>query len=78
MNGGASAHRPLLLNHNHDVALMQDGRLVVLGLGKRVDYLAYDDARHELTATPPDFALRDLAAAYYQLAYSEFGDGTYR
>ncbi len=37
--------RVALFNHNHDVAIYRDGRLVVFGLGKKVGTCRYDPGK---------------------------------
>ena len=37
-------HRIALFNHNHDVAIYRDGRMVVFGLKKEVSNYRYDPA----------------------------------
>jgi phosphoglycerol transferase MdoB-like AlkP superfamily enzyme len=63
-----SASPIALFNHNQDVALYRDGRMVVLGLQKRSTTYAYDRARNEFKVLPTDRALEDLTIAYYQTA----------
>lgn len=62
----------LLFNHNHDVALYQNGRLAVLGLRKDVHSYRYrlgDDRMQEIAQ---DNTIVDLATAYYQTAFNLF------
>lgn len=66
------AQRVALFNHNHDVALLRDDRMVVLGLNNAVHYLAYDRHTGRFSPMPPDPALRDLAVSYYQTAFELF------
>jgi phosphoglycerol transferase MdoB-like AlkP superfamily enzyme len=72
--------RNLLFNHNHDVALLREGRLAVLGLNKSANvtrYIRKDRTRGKhggevFEAQPPDPDLLNLATAYFQLAYELF------
>lgn len=63
---------PILLSHDHDVALMERDELAVLGLGRAATTLVYDRSTRSFAARPPDPALIDLATAYYQTAYGAF------
>jgi phosphoglycerol transferase MdoB-like AlkP superfamily enzyme len=69
--------RIALFNHNHDVAIYRDGRLVVFGLGKSVDTFRYDAATDRYSPAPPDPELERLGIAYFQTAYELFEDGRY-
>ena len=66
------AKHPILLNHNHDVALLDKGQMVVLGLNQSVDSYDYDAQQKSLVKTPPLTELTDLATAYYQTAFELF------
>jgi phosphoglycerol transferase MdoB-like AlkP superfamily enzyme len=66
------ADHPILLNHNHDVALLDQGQMVVLGLNHSVDSYNYDAQQKLLAPTPPLSELTDLATAYYQTAFELF------
>ena len=66
------AQRIALFNHNHNVALLRDDHMVVLGLNHAVAYLAYDKRTNRYSPAPPDDALRDLAVSYYQTAFELF------
>jgi phosphoglycerol transferase MdoB-like AlkP superfamily enzyme len=65
--------RVAFFSHNHDVALLRDGELSILGLRKQVTNKRYDAAtdRYDNHA-PADPAINDLAIAYYQTAYELF------
>ena len=54
--------RVALFNHNHDVAIYRDGRLVVFGLGKSADTLHYDPAADRYTPTARDRSSSGLAS----------------
>jgi membrane-anchored protein YejM (alkaline phosphatase superfamily) len=72
----ALCERVLLFSHNHDVAAFRDGKLAVLGLGKRQQVLAYDRAQNSYRPAP-DPQLLDLTIAIYQTAYEQFRAHTY-
>lgn len=68
----------LLFNHNHDVALFQEEKLVVLGLRDNVNTYHYtlgSDLPDEVANTPN---LTDLATAYYQCAFELFKEHRYQ
>jgi phosphoglycerol transferase MdoB-like AlkP superfamily enzyme len=73
-----AASRVAVFNHNHDVAIYQDGRMAVFGLNREVGYYRYDRAHDTYARMPPDKALRDLGVAYFQTAAEQFRDGRYR
>jgi phosphoglycerol transferase MdoB-like AlkP superfamily enzyme len=63
----------LLFNHNHDVALYrEDGPIAVLGLQKSGHVYRYERANRSFTPQAADEDLLNLAAAYYQTAFSLF------
>jgi phosphoglycerol transferase MdoB-like AlkP superfamily enzyme len=69
------AARVAVFNHNHDIALMRDDRLVVMGLNRSEQFLTYDAAADTYSRSEKDTALEDLAIAYYQTAFELFRDG---
>ena len=69
------AARIAVFNHNHDIALMRDDKLVVLGLNHSEKFLEYDKARDRYAPVQRDTALESLAIAYYQTAFELFRDG---
>jgi phosphoglycerol transferase MdoB-like AlkP superfamily enzyme len=69
--------RVLLFNHNHDVALYQDGKLAVLGLNNRLHSYKCRLGEDRLEKIADDNAVADLAAAYYQTAFNLFTQHTY-
>lgn len=69
---------PILVNHNHDVALLAGDRLVVLGLNRAADSYRYDAAADRLEAIGADKGLLDLATAYYQSAFDLFRSRRYQ
>ncbi|MBS0613350.1 MAG: LTA synthase family protein, partial [Proteobacteria bacterium] len=64
--------RIALFNHNHDVALYRDGKMVVLGLQKKSTTYLYDKVRNSFTPAERDPELEALAIAYYQTAFEQF------
>ncbi len=69
--------RIALFNHNHDIAIYRDGRLVVFGLGESVDTFHYDPAADRYTPAARDPELERLGIAYFQTAYELFERGDY-
>jgi phosphoglycerol transferase MdoB-like AlkP superfamily enzyme len=69
--------RVALFSHNHEVAAFRDGKLAVLGLGRRQRVLAYDVARDSFHPAALDSKLLDLTIAIYQTAYEQFQAHTY-
>jgi len=72
------AHRIALFNHNHDVAIYRDGRMVVFGLRKSVHTYQYDAAADRYTPAPRDPELERLGIAYFQTAYELFEQRRYQ
>jgi len=64
--------RPILLNHNHDVAMLVDDEMVLLGINRQAQSFSYDPARKELSPAADNPELLDLATAYYQTAFELF------
>ena len=69
--------RIALFSHNHDVAILRDNRLVVLGLGKTHQSLTYDPVAKSFKPRADDEALRDLGVAYFQTASDLFKTNRY-
>jgi phosphoglycerol transferase MdoB-like AlkP superfamily enzyme len=63
---------PVLLNHNHDVALLDKDRMVVLGLNRSVESYIYDKRGEQLLPAAGQPELTDLATAYFQTAFELF------
>jgi phosphoglycerol transferase MdoB-like AlkP superfamily enzyme len=78
--------RTLLFNHNHDVALLRDGKLCILGLHQSAECQSYvrtpgapgPATTHFGHLDQADPELVDLATAYYQTAYDQFQSHRYR
>jgi len=66
------SHRAVFFNHNHDVGLMQDDELAILGLRRQAVTEHVDLATGEIRSAAENRALEDLATAYYQTAYRLF------
>ncbi len=69
--------RIALFSHNHDVAILRDNQLVVLGLGKTHQSLTYDPLAKTFKPRADDAALRDLGVAYFQTAADLFKTNRY-
>ncbi len=70
--------RVALFNHNHNVAIYRDGRMVVFGLKKSVDTYRYDPATDRYASAPRDPELERLGIAYFQTAYELFEQRRYK
>jgi len=75
---GDPQQHPLLLNHNHDVAMLVDDRMVVLGLHKTAALYRYDRKTNTQQKLADDRQLFDRATAIYQSAYELFTRRLYR
>lgn len=71
--------RTLLFNHNHDVALLRQGELAVLGLNRAAEVQSYfrrsgpsSPEVDDFHPAPYDSDLVELAVAYYQNGYRLF------
>lgn len=71
------AGRVAFFSHNHDVAILRDDELAILGLQKTVLDKRYDRQQDAYYPLPPDPRLNDLAIAYYQTAYELFKSRKY-
>ncbi len=67
----------LLFNHNHDVAMYRDGKLVVLGLQRAVNTYKYKLGESTFEKVAGDEQLTDLATAYFQTAFNLFEQRRY-
>lgn len=66
------------VNHNHDVGLLVDDEMVILGLHKSVGMVKVDLETGDQQTISPDPDLVDLTTAYYQTAYDQFHNGRNR
>ena len=66
--GEMTGPRVALFNHNHDVALYQDGKLVVLGMQRQVTTWAYDKSLDSFAPAVRVPDLEALAIGYFQTA----------
>ncbi|MDH4104519.1 MAG: LTA synthase family protein [Gammaproteobacteria bacterium] len=69
--------RIALFSHNHDIAILRDNELEVLGLGKTHEAFTYDPVLKTFKARADDPALRALGIAYFQTAADLFKSGRY-
>lgn len=70
---------PLLpFNHNHDVALLRDDKMVILGLQQRVDAVHYDRTERIFERIEADPDSVELTTAMYQIADAHFHNHTYQ
>lgn len=67
-----TALHPILLNHNHDVALYQNQQLAILGLNKHSETVNYLPDNNIFSPAKNNMQLIDLATAYYQTAFDLF------
>ena len=70
--------RVLLFNHNHDVALYANGRLVVLGLQNEVSTYSYTLGDKDYIKISEDPTLTELAVSYFQTAFQLFTTHAYK
>ena len=68
----------LLFNHNHDVALFREDKLVVLGLRKSITTYNYKLGTDKFEKTSNNNELTGLAVSYYQCAFELFKKGQYQ
>lgn len=73
----AGQARVALFSHNHDIAILRDNELEVLGLGKTHQGFAYDPVHKTFKPHPDDPELRALGIAYFQTAADLFKSGRY-
>ncbi|MBK6453842.1 MAG: LTA synthase family protein [Proteobacteria bacterium] len=78
LNRPAGQPRIALFSHNHDVAILRDDDLVVVGLGKTSQAYRYDHALGTFTAKPDDTHLLPLGIAYFQTAAELFKTHDYQ
>lgn len=70
-------HRVAFFNHNHDVAIYRDGKMVVFGLKRAADTFRYDRATDRYAPAPRDPELERLGIAYFQTAYELYEQHRY-
>jgi phosphoglycerol transferase MdoB-like AlkP superfamily enzyme len=70
-------HRIALFSHNHDVAILRDDELMVMGLGKTSQAYRYDRKLGTFTAEPDVQGLLPLGVAYFQTAADLFKSHRY-
>jgi len=67
-----------VFNHNHDVAILKDDRIVIFGMNKQVGAYRYDRAANSYTRIAPQPELEDLGIAWFQTASELFRDRRFR
>ncbi len=77
LDDNVAAERPVLVSHNHDVAIFYKNQLGVLGLQKTQRLFAYNPKNNEQREIKPTKRLLNLATAYYQRAFTAFNTGSY-
>jgi len=76
-DSAAAQARVALFSHNHDIAILRDNVLEVLGLGKTHEAFTYDPVLKTFKPRADDPALRALGIAYFQTATDMFKSGRY-
>ncbi len=71
-----SSH-PIMMSHNHNVALLDGDKLAVLGLKQSATLFSYNSVTYEQEQLPPNQKIFDRAAAYYQSAFELFKEHRY-
>ena len=66
------------LNLSHDIAILEDDRLMVYGLGGGSSEFQYDRARDSFTPVKKNMALEALGIAYFQTASELFASHRYQ
>jgi hypothetical protein len=75
---GGTAHRFVPLNHNRDLAILEDGRLTELNLRKHADSYTYEKAGDRQAKTALDREELADAESVFQTAYHLYTRGLYR
>jgi phosphoglycerol transferase MdoB-like AlkP superfamily enzyme len=70
--------RVAVFNHNHDVAILKDDRIVIFGMNKKVSAYRYDREANSYTRIAPQPELEDLGIAWFQTASELFRDRRFR
>jgi phosphoglycerol transferase MdoB-like AlkP superfamily enzyme len=76
-DSAAAQARVALFSHNHDIAILRNNVLEVLGLGKTHEAFTYDPVLKTFRPRADDPALRALGIAYFQTAADLFKSGRY-
>ena len=76
LDPAAPMSQPVLINHNHDVGLYQDGILAVTSLNKVQKTFRYTDD-HKTIEIEPNLELQEKLTAYLQTAYEQFKHHSY-
>jgi phosphoglycerol transferase MdoB-like AlkP superfamily enzyme len=70
--------RVAVFNNDHDVAILKDDRIVILGLNRKVGAYRYDRDNDTYTRIRPPPELEDLGIAWFQTASELFRDRRFR
>jgi phosphoglycerol transferase MdoB-like AlkP superfamily enzyme len=70
--------RVAVFNHNHDVAILKDDRIVIFGMNRQVGAYRYDRAANSYTRIAPQPELEDLGIAWFQTASELFRDRRFK
>lgn len=74
---GTPEDRPVLVSHNHDVAIFDGKELSVLGLQKKQTTYSYDPTTNAQVQIEPNKRMLDLATSYFQTAFELFKEKRY-
>lgn len=78
LHPSTSLSQPILLNHNHNVALLDGNNLLVLGLNQAKAQYHYDPLTSQQTPEPVDERMLSRSIAYYQTAFDLFRSHRYQ
>jgi len=74
---GFPSNQPILVSHNHNVAIFNGTELSVLGMKKMKTTYSYDPATNGQVEIEPNTADLNLATAYFQTAFDLFQNHKY-
>jgi len=78
LHSTADNHHPVLVNHDHDVGLLLNDQLAVLGLQHKISCYQVNNSDDSLTAINNDPKLTNLAIAFFQTAFELFKNRRYQ
>ena len=78
LHASASPSQPILLNHNHNVALLDGNDLIVLGLNQAKAQYRYDPLTDRQVSVPVNDHMLSKSIAYYQTAFDLFRSHRYQ
>lgn len=78
LHSSTSQSQPILLNHNHNVALLDGNDLLVLGLNQDKKQYRYDPLTDRQVSVPVDERILFRSIAYYQTAFDLFRSHRYQ